>query len=99
MNDFEKAFDTVAWSFIRKSLFYFGFKNEFIQWVETFYTDIKSSVIVNGSPTHWFPIERGCRQGDPISPYIFLIVGEVLACIIRQNKNIPGYFFRDKEKN
>ena len=95
--DFEKAFDSVAWSFIKKSLVYFNFKNDIIQWIETFYKRIKSTVIINGNPTPWFPIERGCRQGDPISPYIFLICSEVLAHMIRQNKNIKGYSLFEKE--
>ena len=89
--DFEKAFDSVAWSFIKKSLLYFNFKNNLIKWIEAFYKNIKSTVIVNNSPTLWFPIKRGCRQGDPISPYIFLICSEVLACMIRQNPYIKGY--------
>ena len=95
--DFEKAFDSVAWSFIEKVFKYFNFKNDIIQWIKTFYTDIKSTVIVNGNPTLWFPIHRGCRQGDPISPYIFLICSEVLAHMIRQNENIKGYNFLGKE--
>ena len=97
MIDFEKAFDSVAWSFIKKSLLYFNFKNDIVKWVETFYKDIKSTVIVNNTPSSWFPIERGCRQGDPISPYIFLICSEVLACMIRQNPKIKGYVIFNKE--
>ena len=77
--DFEKAFDSIAWSFIEKVLAFFNFKNSIIRWIKTFYTNIKSTVIVNGNPTLWFPIQRGCRQGDPISPYIFLVCGEILA--------------------
>ena len=95
--DFEKAFDSVAWSFIQKALKYFNFKKDIIKWIEIFYKDIKSTVIVNNSPTPWFPIERGCRQGDPISPYIFLICSEILACMIRQNPNIKGYVILNKE--
>ena len=95
--DFEKAFDSVAWSFIKKSLTYFNFKNDIIKWIETFYKNIKSTVIVNNTPTPWFSIERGCRQGDPISPYLFLICSEVLACMIRQNRNIKGYVAFDTE--
>ena len=91
MIDFEKAFDSVAWSFIEKSFKFYNFNNEIIQWIKTFYNGIKSTVIVNKSPTAWFPIERGCRQGDPISPYIFLLCAEILAHMIRQNKKIKGY--------
>ena len=89
--DFEKAFDSVAWSFIEKTLVYFNFKNDIIKWIRIFQTNIKSTVIVNGNPSHWFPIERGCRQGDPISSYIFLLCSEIMAHMIRQNKNIKGY--------
>ena len=66
--DFEKAFDSVAWSFINKTFKYFNFKNDILQWIETFYKNIKSTVIINQNPSPWFQIERGCRQGDPISP-------------------------------
>ena len=72
--DFEKAFDSIAWSFINKSLRFYNFKNDIIAWIETFYKNTKSTVIENNKPTPWFSIERGCRQGDPISPYIFFIV-------------------------
>ena len=95
--DFEKAFDSVAWSFMEKCLIYFNFKDDIIKWVKTFYNKISSSIIVNNRPTQWFPIERGCRQGDPISPYIFLICSEVLANMIRQNKEIIGYKIFDNE--
>ena len=95
--DFEKAFDTVAWSFIEKCLNFYNFKNDIIQWIKAFYTDIKSTVIVNNEPTPWFEIKRGCRQGDPISPYIFLLCGEILAHMIRQNDNIKGYSVNEQE--
>ena len=95
--DFEKAFDSVAWSFIEKTFSFYNFKNDIISWIQTFYKGIKSTVIVNNKPTPWFPVERGCRQGDPISPYIFLLCGEILAHMIRQNANIKGYKFFEKE--
>ena len=95
--DFEKAFDSVAWSFIEKTLTYLNFKNDIICWIKTFYNGIKSTVIVNNKPTPWFFLERGCRQGDPISPYIFLLCAEILAHMIRQNDNIKGYTVCGKE--
>ena len=95
--DFEKAFDSVSWSFIDKCLSYFNFKEDIKSWIKLFYKNIKSTVIVNNKPTLWFKIERGCRQGDPISPYIFLICSEILAHMIRQNKEIKGFTIFDNE--
>ena len=57
-----------------------------------FYTNIKSTVIVNGQPSKWFPICRDCRQGDPISPYLFILCVEILGIMIRENKHIKGIF-------
>ena len=95
--DFEKAFDSVAWSFINKALRYFNFGEDIIKWINLFNTEIKSRVIVNNTVSEWFPVERGCRQGDPLSPYIFLIVGEILAHMIRQKDSIKGYKIKGVE--
>ena len=95
--DFEKAFDSVAWSFMEKCLVYFNFKEDIRKWIKVFYKNIKSSIIVNNRPTQWFAIERGCRQGDPISPYIFLICSEVLAHMVRQKKDILGFKIFNQE--
>ena len=65
--DFEKAFDSVDWRFMFKVLHAFGFGPDINQWIFTFYRHIKSSVAVNGQLSEWFSIQRGCRQGDPIS--------------------------------
>ena len=89
---FEKAFDSVDWRFMFKVLCAFGFGSDIRRWISTFYKDIKSSVTVNGHLSRWFPIQRGCRQGDPISPYLFILSVDILANMIRQNKNIKGIF-------
>ena len=88
--DFEKAFDSIDWSFMMNVLKSFGFGNDLIQWISAFYKDIKSTVIVNGQISQHFQVERGCRQGDPISPYLFILCAEVLACKIREDKEIKG---------
>ncbi|WP_419592226.1 reverse transcriptase domain-containing protein [Thiolapillus sp.] len=69
--DFEKAFDSVSWSFIKKTLIFLKFGPDIKKWIDIFYKNTKSCVIVNGQVSTWFSIERGCRQGDPLSPYIF----------------------------
>lgn len=88
--DFEKAFDSVSWEFLFKVLDYFNFGDSFKKWVKIFYTNIQSCVIVNGHLSEWFYLYRGCRQGDPLSPYLFILCAEILAILIRNNKDIKG---------
>ena len=88
--DFEKAFDSVEWPFIKLVLKKFNFGSSLMQWVETFYKNISSCVINNGVTSPYFNLERGVRQGDPLSPYLFILCAEILACKIRQNQNIHG---------
>ena len=95
--DFEKAFDCVNWCFMFKVLHAFGFGPDFCGWIQTVYKDIKSTVSVNGKLSEWFLVERGCRQGDPISPYLFVICVEVLAIMIRQNEKIKGILVHGTE--
>ena len=95
--DFEKAFDSLDWNFMFKVMSAYGFGDDICRWVKTFYKDIKSTVIVNGQPTEWFKIERGCRQGDPISPYLFILCVEILAIMIREDKEIKGIIINESE--
>lgn len=95
--DFEKAFDSVSWSYMFKVLEAFGCGPGFCRWIGTFYADIKSSVLVNGSLGSWFHVQRGCRQGDPISPYLFIMCVEILGIMIRENKNIRGIRVKESE--
>ena len=95
--DFEKAFDSVNWKYMDNVMKIFGFGENICQWIGSFYSNIKSSVIVNGKASSSFSIERGCRQGDPISPYLFILCVEVLACKIRQNKDIKGIKISETE--
>ena len=88
--DFEKAFDTVSWDFLFDVLDFFNFGNDFKQWIYVFYKNIQSCVIVNGHLSEWFYLQRGCRQGDPLSPYLFILCAEILAALIRNNKAIKG---------
>ncbi|GFR58218.1 reverse transcriptase-like protein [Elysia marginata] len=95
--DFEKAFNSIEWSFIEKSLHFFNFGHDIAKWVKLFNTHIKSRIVVNNTVSDWFNITRSCRQGDPISPYLFLIAGEVLAHMIRQDVHVRGYKVSEME--
>ena len=95
--DFQKAFDSIEWEFIQRSLEKFNFGPVLMQWVKTIYTDIRSCIYNNGKTSQYFNLYRGVRQGDPLSPYLFIMTVEVLACAIKQNKDIKGFKIGMKE--
>jgi hypothetical protein len=95
--DFEKAFDSVEWPFIQRALRFFGFKNDFCKWVNLFYTDITSYVTNNGHNSDYFSLKRGIRQGDPLSPYLFMLVVEILSAAIKINSDIKGIKLDESE--
>ena len=88
--DFEKVFDSVSHDFLFKVLNFFNFGQSFIKLVHLFYDSAFSSVLVNGHMTKRFKVGRGCRQGDPLSPYLFLLCSEILGILIRQSSLISG---------
>ncbi|KAJ1167540.1 hypothetical protein NDU88_007931 [Pleurodeles waltl] len=88
--DQEKAFDRVSHEFMERVLQGFGLGERFCNYVRIMYTDIFSSVMVNGWKTDPFPIRSGVRQGCPLSPSLFVLVIELLAEYIRKNPNIRG---------
>ena len=67
--DFEKAFDSIEHSFIFTTLKSFGFGTQFVQWIRTIFNSTESCIINNCHSTGFFPLERGTRQGDPLSAF------------------------------
>ena len=95
--DFEKAFDTVSWSFISNVLDYFNFGNSIKKWVSLFQEGSETCILQNGFMSDAFKLRRGCRQGDPISPYLFILCAEILGKMIRKNNDIKGISINGKE--
>ncbi|KAL0401945.1 UNVERIFIED_CONTAM: LINE-1 reverse transcriptase [Sesamum latifolium] len=90
--DLRKAYDTVEWDFLRAVLILFGFPEQFILWIIECVTTPSFSVCLNGSPHGYFRGARGLRQGDPMSPYLFVLVMEVLTLLLRQIIDQDGGF-------
>ena len=89
--DFEKAFDSIEWKFIDKVLEKFGFGPYIKNLVQLCYKKVSSTVVNNGYSSGWFAIKRGVRQGCPLSSLLFLLCIEILAELIRENKNVKGF--------
>ena len=96
--DFEKAFDSISHSFIIKCLHFFGFGFSFIKWINVILNNISSCINHCGNISDRFLVGRSCRQGDPISPYLFIICVEILALKIREEKDVCGFRLGKFEK-
>lgn len=109
--DMEKAYDRIEWDFLWAVLSKLGFPHKWTEWIKACVTTVSYSVKVNGETTNHFRPSRGLRQGDPLSPYLFIICMEVFISLMCQNSNenstgigfrltpgtnkIPGLMFAD----
>jgi hypothetical protein len=89
--DFEKAYDTVSWSFLDYMLRRVGFGDRWRAWMKMCICNGKLSVLVNGSLTEQVNIKRGLKQGDPLAPFSFLLVAEGLNALTQRAVSL-GYF-------
>ena len=80
--DLSKAFDKLSWSYIHQMLSAFGFNPTQIQWIMSLISSLIYSIFLNGSPSMPFSPTRVIRQGDPLSPFLFVIMAEGLGRLI-----------------
>lgn len=88
--DAEKAFDRVEWDYLFHTLLKFGFGCKFIKLIKLIYTDPIASVCTNSISSDYFSLYRGIKQGDPLSPLLFVLAIEPLSIALRNNSNIKG---------
>nr|GEY88957.1 RNA-directed DNA polymerase, eukaryota [Tanacetum cinerariifolium] len=82
--DFEKAYDSVRWDYLDDVLKNFGFGDKWRRWIQNCLKSLRGSVIVNESPTNEFQFCRGLEQGDPLYPFLFLLIMESLHLLVQR---------------
>uniref|UniRef100_A0A8C6XLH0 Reverse transcriptase domain-containing protein n=1 Tax=Naja naja TaxID=35670 RepID=A0A8C6XLH0_NAJNA len=95
--DAQKAFDNLNWDFMKVQINKMNFGSNFEKMLNVIYDSQRANVLINGETTKVFKIEKGVRQGCPLSPLLFITILETLLDRIRGNRNIKGTKIRGQE--
>lgn len=87
--DLTKAYDKLSWSYIKEILKAYGFDQNWIRWVMALGTSTTFSILLNGAPSRTFTPSRGLKQGDSLSPFLFILMMEGLGRAIKR-ENVEG---------
>lgn len=89
--DFEKAYDSVDWVYLRETMEKMNFCSTWIDWMMECVSSAQASVLVNGRPSDNLNLERVLRQGDPLSPFLFLLAAEGISRLLKKVVEV-GHF-------
>ena len=85
--DMTKAYDRVEWHFLEAMMKKMGFHSQWIDYIMRCIKSVSYSIVINGKISNYFKPGRGLRQGDPLSPYLFLICTEGLSAMLAKAQN------------
>ena len=81
--DMKKAYDRLEWNFLEACMLKMGFSEIWVNGIMTCVRTVSFNVKFNGEPLPFFQPSRGLRQGDPLSPYLFILMANTMSCLIK----------------
>ena len=82
--DMQKAYNRIEWDFLKACMLKMGFNERWVHLIMQYVTTTSLSIKVNGEPLNYFQPTRGIRQGDPLSPYLFILVANFLSMLMKK---------------
>merc|ERR1712208_271018 len=95
--DFNKAFNSISHEFLNNTLELLGFGEDMREWIKIFFNKREANVLINGHLSNTIKLEQGVPQGDVVSPYIFLLMVEILLIKISKTKHLTGVKYASTE--
>lgn len=94
--DMRKAYDSVEWCFLKKILVSLQFSAIFVKWITNCVKTVSYSILINGKPSAPFSTKKGLRQRNPMSPFLFVLVMEYFARLLKTLQDNPDFNYHPK---